>query len=170
MTKRGFIVAAATMAAAGLVVPTAAWADTTQVGAALCGDGGHISVPAGTEIVVRQGISFRRRGTGVEYLGTAQTTLISVNDGTPVDVSDRFEPLVFEPVTTDLGVVVWVWRSRVLYPTGISLAPGESLTFHFLQTLSRPVPDWVFDDTGLWTFQFDGPGVFEDVTCTVTGA
>ena len=168
MIKRMLLIAGATLAAAAFVVP-AALADTTEVGAALCGDGGHVSVPAGTEVVVRQGISFRRYGTGVEYLGSAQTTLISVNDGTPVDVSDRFEPLVFQSVTTDLGAVVWVWRSRVLYPTGISLAPGESLTFHFLQTLSRPVPDWVFDDTGQWTFQFDGPGVFEDVTCTVTG-
>ena len=160
-------IAAVSMAA---LLPSTAQADPVQVGAALCGgQGGQATVPAGSEVVVRQVISFRFRGTGVDYLDSAQMTQVSVNGGAPVDVSRDFAPLARTPVTTDLGVVVWVWRSQVLYPTGITLGAGQQLTFRFVQTLSRGVPDWVFSDTGAWSFQFDGPGVFEDVTCTVTG-
>src|SRR5438874_13710096 len=89
------IAAAIAAVSVAALLPSAAQADPVQVGAALCGgQGGQATVPAGSEVVVRLVISFRFRGTGVEYLNSAQMTQVSVNGGAPVDVSRDFAPLV----------------------------------------------------------------------------
>jgi hypothetical protein len=169
--KRLILAAAVTTAViAALTVPTAAWADTSIVGVGGCAaQGGHVDRPAGTEIVVRLGDSFRYRGLGVDFLG-AQSTNISVNGGSPVNVSGQYGDLVFVTLTTDLGAVYSELESQILYPTGVTLAVGESMTFHLVQTLAHRVPDYSISESGEWSqVFFDGPGTYVDVTCTVTG-
>jgi hypothetical protein len=53
------------------------------------------------------------------------------------------------------------WRTDVYYPTGVVLEPGESMTFHYVVSVSHRV----FDGQTL-----SGTGTIIDLSCTVTGA
>jgi hypothetical protein len=145
---------AAAVAAVGLAVglPAAGATGTSVVSAIGCSlAGGQVSRPAGTEIVVRQGWAASTRGLVVDFLH-AQTSSVSVNGGAPVDVSDEY--------TEPNGSNAEGWRSDVFYPTGVTLAAGQSMTFRFLASVSHPVFD------GLTV---GGPGTVADYACTVTG-
>jgi hypothetical protein len=157
--KRLLLVAIAT-AAAVLAVPAAAWADTSEVSAAGClAQGGHVYRPAGTEIVVRQGFFFKNIGLTKDFI-LDQSTTVSVNGGTAVDVSAQYlSPFV----ESDF------WFTRVFYPTGVTLATGESMTFQMVVTLSHVSVDGVSFENGEFGKPVFFNGRFFDVTCTVTG-
>src|ERR1043166_10026698 len=87
------------IAAAVLCVLAATWhgvarADTatpTNVSAYSCivDHSGHVTRPAGSTIVIRQGIAEQTLGILNNFLG-AQTTLVSVDDGLMTDVSNQW--------------------------------------------------------------------------------
>jgi hypothetical protein len=146
------ILAALALATAALAVPTAAWAYGSDVGAYGCyANGGQVTRPAGTEIVVRQGWVTATDGQNRQFIN-AQKTTISVNSGPTIDVSRDW--------TTPRQLSDGTWRTDVFYPTGIVLSPGESLTFHFVISVRHRVFDGV---------SYGGPGTIVDSTCTVTG-
>jgi hypothetical protein len=145
------ILAALALATAALAVPTAAWAYGSDVGAYGCYvNGGQVTRPAGTEIVVRQGWVTATRAQNLEFIHAERTT-VSVNAGPIVDLSNNWTA----PRPDPQG-----WRTDVFYPTGIVLGPGQSLTFHFVISLRHRVFDGV---------SYGGPGAIVDSTCTVTG-
>ena len=55
----------------------------------IVGNNGHVTRPAGSEIVIRQGYASTAIG-GVYAFVKAQTTILSVSDGRMVDVSDTW--------------------------------------------------------------------------------
>lgn len=122
--------------------------------------GGGLTVPAGSTITIRQGASEQTLGILTAYL-RAQTTTISLN-GTTVDVSDNWSaPAQFSPQGG--------WVSFITYPTGITLASGDSLVVSWTTTLDHVLPE-VFNPTaggpsGQPAFNTTDPQTF---TCTVT--
>jgi hypothetical protein len=94
-------------------------------------EGGQEYVPAGSTITIRQGVAEQTHGILTDYLH-AQTTTITVN-GTTVDVSDAW-PAPDRRPTGD-------WESSITYPTGITLAAGESLSVVWETTLAHVVPE-----------------------------
>jgi hypothetical protein len=82
----------------------------------------------------------------------AQRTFVSVNGGPQIDLSRDWTT----PRQYDSAWITWVF-----YPTGIVLAPGESMTFDYVASLRRSV----FDGTS-----HAGPGTVIESHCTVTGA
>jgi hypothetical protein len=137
-----------------------------EVGAfgCLAGFGGHRTVPAGSTIVIRNGWTSTVFGSQRSFLD-AQTSILSVNDGPMVDVSDAYTEPEQSPVE---GWVTWL-----RYPTGVTLAnPGDSMRFTFALVFDRPVTD---------TSDLDGDGSIDPVvpghpglafggTCSVTAA
>jgi hypothetical protein len=118
---------------------------------------GHVTRPAGSTIVIRQGFSDHPRGVLVDFLG-GQTTLLSVNDAQMVDVSDQWT----EPVEQPSGF----WLSAVEYPTGVTLAqPGDQMRFTFSLVVGGPVPEAALEPGQP---AFNGPGLAFGGTCTVT--
>ena len=146
------ILAALGLATAALALPTAAWAYGSEVGAYSCGaNGGEVTRPAGTEIVVRQGWATATDNQNRQFIN-AQRTTISVNSGPTIDASGDW--------TAPRRLSDGTWQTDVFYPTGIVLGPGESLTFHFVISVRHRLFD------GFSNF---GPGTVVDSTCTVTG-
>jgi hypothetical protein len=147
--------------AASLAAPASAAAQTSTVGASGCAlAGGHVTRPAGTELVVRQGWAAATRGLVEDFLN-AQTSIVTV-EGVTADVSARYN----EPSgSTDAG-----WRADAFYRTGIVLTAGESVTFTFTASVSHQIHDGlVFADGTSGRPLFAGPGTVMDFTCTVTG-
>jgi len=148
--------------AAGVLAPVAAAADV-NVGAFGCfAGGGTRNIPAGSTIVVRQGFAEETRGVLTAFLG-AQTSTVSVNGGPPVDVSGGYSAPQQRPDGS--------WVSFVNYPTGITLAAGQSLSFVFTLTLSHVVPEVLIPTEG----GTPGKPVFNPTTaqawsCTVTAS
>lgn len=127
-------------------------------------NGGQVSRPAGTEIVVRQGWSAKTHGLAMDFV-QAQTTTVSVNGGAPVEISDGYSrPEFIAGSPSD-------WVTRVEYPTGEVLAPGESMTFRFVWSVSHRIHDGLLFENGEFGKPlFGGPGTLLDVTCTVRGS
>jgi hypothetical protein len=123
--------------------------------------GGHRTVPAGSTIVIRNGWVSTVFGSQRSFLD-AQTSIVSVNDGPMVDVSDGY---------TDPEQGPNQWATWLRYPSGVTLAsPGESMRFTFTLVFDRPLTD---------TSDLDGDGSIDPVvpghaglsfggTCTVT--
>jgi hypothetical protein len=146
------ILAAIALVTAALAAPTAAWAYGSEVSAYGCyAEGGHVTRPAGTDIVIRQGWSTMTRSQDQQFI-QAQRTFVSVNGGPQIDLSRDWTT----PRQYDNAWITWVF-----YPTRIVLAPGESMTFDYVTSLRRSV----FDG-----FSYAGPGTVIESHCTVTGA
>jgi hypothetical protein len=166
-------IAAALLAAASLgLVPQPGADALAQTGgtpaivnayACIVGNGGAATVPAGSEVVIRQGYASTAVGGLYSFL-KAQTTILSVNDRQMVDVSASWaDP---EPLAGFAGV------TRVTYPTGTTLAAGDSMRFTFAEVFDRPLTD---------PSDYDGDGRIDPAvppadglafggTCTVTAA
>jgi hypothetical protein len=146
------ILVAIGLVAAALALPAVAWGYGTEVNPYACSlSGGHVFRPAGTEIVVRQGWAATQRSYSWQFI-SAQQTIISVNGSTPYNLSrDWTTPRLVSPEN---------WVTWVFFPTLVTLAPGESLSFHFVTSLRRTVYDGV---------SYGGPGEIIDSDCTVTG-
>jgi hypothetical protein len=115
------------------IAASAAQAADVNVNPFICNDfqGGNLTVPAGSTITIRQGVSEQTLGILLSYL-TAQTTTITVN-GTTVDVSDAWPTPERRPQGD--------WASFITSPTGITLGAGQSLTVVWVTTLAHVVPE-----------------------------
>jgi hypothetical protein len=124
------------------------------------GLGGRRFVPAGSEIVIRQGYASSAAG-GVKPFLDVQTTALSVDDARMIDVSDAwFEVDVPPPAAL----------ARVEHPTGVTLwEPGDSMRFTFALVFERPLLDPSdYDGDGKLDPNLGGPGLAFGGTCTVT--
>lgn len=132
-----------------------------EVGAFGCiASGGHRSVPAGSMIVIRNGWLSTVVAGVRSFLG-AQTSILSVNDGPMVDVSDDY---------TEPEQAPDLWASWLRHPTGVTLAnPGDSMRFTFALLFDRRVTDTAdLDGDGSIDPVGYGPGLAFGGTCTVT--
>ena len=122
-------------------------------------NGGHVTRPAGTELVAATGWAAKTRGLVEDYL-QAQTTTLVVNGGSPVDASGLYD----EPAARGEDS----WASFVRVPTGMTLAPGESATLAFTIAVSHRVTDGLVFANGQngKPLFYEGAATF---SCTVTG-
>jgi hypothetical protein len=138
-------------------------ATPVEVGVYGCivGRGGHRTVPAGSTIVIRNGWLSTKVGGVYSFLG-AQTSILSVNDGPMIDVSDDYGAP--EPEST------FGWATWLRYPSGVTLVePGDSMRFTFALLFDRPVADTSdLDGDGSVDPVKGGPGLSFGGTCTVT--
>lgn len=158
-TLSGIGVAVAAALALGV---TPARADVVTVNPFACATGGgSVSLPAGSTIVVRQGLAEQARGILIALL-QAQTTTLTIDGGPAVDISDDWTDLVQMPDGS--------WQTAVEYPTGITLTAGQSLTLVFAITLEHQTPEVVIPplggDGGKPAFNVPGTQAW---ACTVTG-
>lgn len=132
-------------------------ASDSVVGASNCllVNGGQVTRPAGSTIVVRNAFAWKNYGLAVDFL-TAQTTTLSIDGGPAVDISG-----LYATQPSDGG-----WGSYAFYATGITLAnPGDTMTFTISVSVSHLITD-VQPEPG--KPRFGGPGVIFGGTCTVT--
>lgn len=120
--------------------------------------GGSQTVPAGSQITIRQGVAEQTRGIVTDYLN-AQTTTISV-DGTTVDVSDAWPA----PEMTLNGS----WATFITYPTGVTLTTGQTLTVVWVTTLDHTVPEVLNPAAGGLPGQPAFNAALVTYACTVT--
>jgi hypothetical protein len=133
----------------GAVARAEAGGTPVEVGAfgCLAVFGGHRTVPAGSTIVIRNGWASTVFGSQRSFLN-AQTSILSVNDGPMVDVSDAYT----EPEQAPDGH----WTTWLRHPTGVTLTnPGDSMRFTFALVFDRPLTD---------TSDLDGDGSIDPVT------
>jgi hypothetical protein len=126
--------------------------------------GGATTVPAGSQIVLVFGWKAKNHGL-VQAFINAQTTTISLNNGTPINVSGSYsaiEPL--PPGVEPLGGSI----SRVRYDTGVTLSAGESLQVDGTVVVSHRVIDLFEEDTNRPVF-FE-PGDQQSFSCLITAA
>jgi len=140
------------VAAAALASAATAGTETAVSAFGCASGGGAVTVPAGSQVVVRQGWASGNVGLVRDFVN-AQTTTVSLNGGAPVDVSNLWST----PAPVAAGAV-----SFVSYDTGTTLAAGESLTFRLTTTLAHPVLD---KEPG-GAVRVTGTPI--DATCTVT--
>ena len=158
---RKVIAAALVATSIAAMIASSATAADNVVGATNCliVNGGQVTRPAGSTIVVRNGFATKTYGLNVDFL-KAETTTISVNGGPAVDISNLYGA----PMQPNGGG----WVSNTFYPTGVTLAnPGDTMTFTISVSLSHRFAD-VMADPGQPLF--GGPGVIFSGTCTVTAA
>jgi len=158
--KRYLAAAAVGAALLGGVASTAGAADV-NVNPFVCSvHGGNVTVPAGSTVVIVQGFSEQTLGILTAWLND-QTTTLSVNTGATVDLTGGWS----SPVQAPDGS----WVSFVSYPTGITLAAGDSMTVAFTISVTHVLPE-VFNPAA------DGPAGkpvlnagSTTFSCTVTG-
>jgi hypothetical protein len=113
-------------------ITSAAAATTSPVNALSCAlAGGQATIPAGSELEVRLGAIVKNRGLATDFLAM-QTTTLSMNGAGAIDISGYWGA----PVPFTDAVYGEVWRTRVIYDTGVVLGLGE--TVHFTFVLDEP--------------------------------
>jgi hypothetical protein len=141
------------LVAAALAGSGSAAAATAIVPPLRCANnGGQITVPAGSEVAIRDGWAATTRHLDLQFVDAQKTWLFV--DGRRSNISHQWANPVFDP-TFD------VWISWLVYPTGVTLGAGDSLTFRYVLTLRESVFD------GWSTYP---AGTLADISCTVTGA
>lgn len=160
--RKTIATAVAALATAAVLPGWASAADNeVGVGNCLLANGGSVTRPAGSTIIVRNGWSTKNYGLNREFVN-AQTTTLSVNGGPTVDISTLYG----QP--TQLS---GTWVSYEYYPTGVTLAnPGDTMRFTITISVSHQIADVT---NGLEGYDpgpplFGGPGVILSGTCTVT--
>ena len=155
---------AAVVAAATLLVPVAQ-AGTVFVNPFFGCPGGTRSVPAGSDITLRIGWATVNRGL-THAFEVAETTTLTIDGVARADADDDvYRTLAKRPDGS--------WASSWIYPTGITLAAGESFTFVYDSLVSHRLHDGVVKaDDHDQSPAFVGPGsIFGGpLTCTVTAA
>jgi hypothetical protein len=129
----------------------------TELGAFNCiaTNSGHVTVPAGSTIVIRQGLGAPNPSGILTDFINAQTTTASVNDAQMADVSDQWEAPVQQPDGS--------FRVVVRVPTGVTLAnPGDQMRFTFAIVVTHTVGG----PPGKGSMF--APGLLFGGTCTVT--
>jgi hypothetical protein len=139
---------------------------TLPAGHCFFAGGGQISEPAGSTITVSFADDEVNLGVLQNFL-QMQTTTLTINGGTPIDVSSRYGAPTQEPNGA--------WRSTWTYPTGITLAnPGDAMTFTITSKLSRLFAEETNGPVGFSLGFLPGPPIFTPAgiyftgTCTVT--
>ena len=162
---------AAVLAAALALLPGAlqhaARADTNgtpvNVGATGCivVNGGNVTRPAGSTIIVRYGFTTPTLGELQHYL-QVQTTAVGISDGQMVDYSHAYGA----PVQDANGI----WGSFITVNTGVTVAnPGDQMRFTFANVLSAKVTEVPAPAGGAPGPPVQGgPGLAFGGTCTVT--
>jgi hypothetical protein len=144
------------------VTASVARADEAIVNPFICQtfQGGNVTVAAGSTITIRQGAAEQTLGILMDLLN-AQTSTITIN-GTSVDVSGSWSAPEGPEVRN------WGWASRVVYPTGVTLAAGDSLVVTWTTTLAHAIPEVFNPGAGGPSGQpvFNAESV--TYTCTVT--
>jgi hypothetical protein len=138
---------------------------TVPIGA--CAREGGVTVPAGSTIIARFRDSEVNRGVVTNYL-QAQQTLISLNGGPAIDISDSYS----QPAQLSDGE----WYVQVLYPTEITLTnPGDTLSMMVVVSFSRVFAETFNGPVGFSSEFNPGPPVitapgqvYFTATCTVT--
>jgi hypothetical protein len=163
--SRLWLLVAMVVALAAGTAATASAATQSPVNALGCfSAGGQASIPAGTEVEVRLGNVLKNRGLATDFR-MMQTTTLSINGGSTIDISGFWgtpEPLTLDPYGD-------VWRTRVIYDTGIVLGQGDSMHFQFV--LAEPhlyLADLVFVNGVSGKPELFAPAVYT-YDCTVTG-
>lgn len=121
---------------------------------------GEMTVEAGSMVTIGLGWGTQTLGDQTTFLD-AETTIVSVNDGSMFDVSDQWSG----PVNTGS-----LWVSSLEIPTGVTLGQGEEMRFTFALLFSRQVTEQFNPAAG----GEPGPivhsaGLAFGGTCTVTG-
>jgi hypothetical protein len=160
------IVAAVTVTSSSAVASASTGAPSTSVtvGIFTCGvrDNGQFTVPAGSTVTFKLGWFQNNIGAIYNFLH-AVTVTASVN-GTPVaNANSYFTAPEPQPPDAPGNWITW-W----IYPTGITLAAGQSLTLtNYDWVLSHPLadgmPHGIVDPAGSLFGDFGGP-----LSCTVT--
>lgn len=156
--RKAIATTVAAMGIAAVLAGSAAAADSV-VGTSNCllANGGQVTRPAGSTIVVRNGFATKTYGLGVNFLN-AQSTTVSVNGGPAVDISALYGAPA-EPIGG-------TWQTNAYYETGVTLTnPGDTMTFTISVSVSHLITD-VQAEPGKPLF--GGPGVIFSGTCTVT--
>ena len=156
---------AAAVAAAGVLAGTAVSATDTTVSIVGCTEahGGNVTVPAGSTISFRLG--WVARSTGLDEAFLRDITTTATVDGTPVADADSYWS---QPVATTTQSGSKAYEVDWLYPTGITLESGQSLTLTFQGELARPITDGFQSQGGGRAPAGDLLGGHD--TCTVTAA
>jgi hypothetical protein len=161
------IIAALAVTSTSAVASASTGAPSTSetVGILTCAvrDNGQFTVPAGSTVTFKLGW-FQNNIGGIRNFLQDVTAIASVN-GTPVANANSYftapEPL---PPDAPGNWITW-W----IYPTGITLAAGQSLTLTLDWVLSRPLadgmPHGVVDPAG---DLFENGGLPSPLSCTVT--
>lgn len=159
--KRISIVAALAFALAA-AAGSATASSQTVVGLTNCifVDGGHETVPAGTDVVLRAGWSADTSGQVQSFLQSV-TASATVTGRALTDANQYFSP-VFYSTVADAWVTVWV------YDTSTTLKAGQTVTVQQFQwTLKTPVPGGKDPDSGRPYLQGAGPLFPSPDTCTI---
>jgi len=149
--------------AVGYSASTALAADVfVGAGGCILANGGHVTRPAGSTIVIRHGDLEVNRGVLTNFL-RAQSTSVTVNGGNAIDLSNSWGEPTRQPDGT--------WVATVVYSTGVLLAnPGDTMTFSIDVSVAHQIAQVT---NGLPGFSpgpplFAGPGTVFSGTCTVT--
>jgi hypothetical protein len=176
MSLKGFklsaVAALALIAALALGTSTAQAADVT-IGTGNCANaGGQVTVPAGSSIIIRYRDFENNRGMLEDYL-QAQQTMLSLNGGPVIDLSDSYAAPAFAPVLAHQGF----WYAEILYPAGTLANAGDSLTWTIVVGVSRTFAEEFNGPVGFSFGETPGPpfitvpgDVYYEATCTVTAA
>ncbi len=113
-----------------LAVPARASATTfSDVNPLFCAAFPGQTRPAGTELRLRYGEDSYNQGNLIAWLN-AETTNVSINGGSLIDLTNNFNPISFEDP---------FYITRNFYDTGIVLQPGVSVSFVYDVELSHQV-------------------------------
>jgi hypothetical protein len=162
-----FVASALSVVVALAVGASAAQAADVTVGVGACAEAGGVTVPAGSTIIARFRDFEVNRGVATDYL-EAQQTLLSVNGGPAIDISDSYGG----PTQLPNGE----WYVQALYPTGVTLAnAGDSMTMTVVVSFSRVFAEEVNGPVGFSLGFSPGPPfitvpgqIYFTATCTVT--
>lgn len=157
---RKLLVVCAAFIAAGVLTGTSAADSPTTVSVVGCTllHGGNVTVPAGSTISFRFAWFARTAGLDDTFLRALDLNA-SVNGGAVADPSSYWS----SPTATNLNGIngdLTTW----LYPTGITLQSGDSLTLVWDGVLSHPITD------GITHGSFKGDILGGADTCTVTAS
>ena len=156
--KRSMLFLAGLCAVAALVASTAGASTPVTVSLAGCyfSNGGHATVPAGSDVTVKFGWSESNHGRIQDFLN-AQTTTAAVN-GTPIAGASGLWGPIQDDATT--------WRAFA----GTLANPGDSMRVDFQVTLSHVVSEGKDPDTGQHYKIGPGPLLPADFGCTITAS
>jgi hypothetical protein len=151
------------VAALGLAGTAAAAPTTVSIVGCTLVHGGSVTVPAGSTVSFR--FSWGARTAGLDEAFVNDVNIAATVDGTPVADTGSYwgEPQLTVFPNGDSGYLV-TW----LYPTGITLGAGDTMTLVFQGVLDHPITDGFTTAEGGGVASGDVLGGQD--TCTVTGA
>jgi len=151
-------VAAAVVAASFAGISKADTPTTVSIVSCVLQHGGKVTVAAGSTISFRFGWAARTLGLDQEFLNALD--LNASIDGTAIADASSYWSAPAPAVINGNNVYLTNW----LYPTGITLQSGDSVTLVWNGVLTRPITD------GFTHGVFKGDVLGGNDTCTVTAS